>query len=224
MGQQTQRDAEPTGDRREQIMGLAAEMFFDRGYESTTMRDLGAALGIRSASLYYYFPEKEQILFGLIESVLSQLVRGIDEVVMLESRHELRLAALVISHVVLHTVRPAETTLGDSELRSLTGERYEASLRHRHAYQDHVVRILRNGAADDRFDLIDPKLTAYSIMAQSSHVGTWFRKTGRLSLTKAAEIYAGLALRQAAAQPVAAKDVVRLVDTTTEFHRSLLHG
>jgi AcrR family transcriptional regulator len=63
-------------DRRAQIRQLAAEMFFKRGYEATTMRELAGAIQIKTASLYYFFPNKEQILFELIESVVRQLIVG----------------------------------------------------------------------------------------------------------------------------------------------------
>jgi AcrR family transcriptional regulator len=215
-----QRAVEVPGDRREQIMALAAEMFFTRGYEATTTRDIGAALGIKSASIYYYFPEKEQILFEIIESVLGQLQAGVEEVAMGEATPELRLAAVVVNHVVLHAARPTETTLGDSELRSLNDERYEVSVRRRDAYQGLVVRILEGGADAGRFDLVDAKLTAYAIIAQSSHVGTWFRKSGRLSLSRVVEVHAELALRMVDAEPVPQKEIRRLVRAMRSFHTS----
>src|SRR5690242_21832512 len=122
-------------DRRQQIRRLAAEMFFERGYEATTMRELAAAIDIKTASLYYFFPNKEQILFDLIESVVKQLLLGARRLVDNERTHEQRLASLVVNHVVLHAMRPKESTLGDSELRSLTKKHLRANVRHRDEYE-----------------------------------------------------------------------------------------
>jgi AcrR family transcriptional regulator len=209
-------------DRRDQIRTLAAEMFFDLGYEATTMRQVAAAMDIKSASLYYHFPDKEQILFEIIESVLKQLILGVKKVVQREETHALRLAALVVNHVVLHAIRPKETTLGDSELRSLSGERHKTNVGYRDAYQRQVVAILKDGQAAGSFNLIDPKITAYAIIAQSSHVGTWFRGSGRLSLGKVAEMHAALALRMVAGPPVPSDEIQRLVSKTHAFHEALL--
>ena len=60
-------------DRNAQIRSLAGEMFFDRGYEAVTIREIAAALGITPASIYYHFPDKEEILFQIVESVLAQI-------------------------------------------------------------------------------------------------------------------------------------------------------
>ena len=104
--------------RREQIRSLAAKMFFERGYDATTMRGIAADLGIQAASLYYHFPDKEQILFDLIESVQSQLMAGAESLMNAEEgsgaearrdRGEPRDPARTAAE---------ETTLGDTELRS----------------------------------------------------------------------------------------------------------
>ena len=87
-------------------------MFFERGYEATTMREIARALDIKVASLYYHFPDKEQILFELIDSVVGQLTLGLEEVTGREKNHEAQLAAVVVNHVVLHALRPRESTLG----------------------------------------------------------------------------------------------------------------
>ena len=59
MGVNQQSDATNL-DRRKQIRRLAAEMFFERGYEATTMRELAAAIDIKTASLYCYSPIKSR--------------------------------------------------------------------------------------------------------------------------------------------------------------------
>jgi TetR/AcrR family transcriptional regulator, cholesterol catabolism regulator len=210
------------GDRRGQIRALAAEMFFDRGYESTSIRDIAAALDIKAASLYYHFPDKEQILFELVGSVLEQLLDGARELVARQDTGARALAALVVNHVVLHALRPKETTLGDSELRSLTGERRERNIRIRDTYEELVVDVLERGGTARAFDVIDAKLTAYAIIAQASHVGTWYHQPGRLSLEEVAEVQVALALRMVGAEAVAGEDVLRLVAEVRAFHEQRL--
>jgi TetR/AcrR family transcriptional regulator, cholesterol catabolism regulator len=209
-------------DRRDQIRQLAAEMFFKRGYEATTMRELAGAIQIKTASLYYFFPNKEQILFELIESVVRQLIVGARHLIAREQTPEHRLAGLVVNHVVLHAMRPKESTLGDSELRSLTKEHLRTNIRHRDEYERLVLSVLDEGADARRFSLIEPKLTSYTIIAQSSHVGTWYRTSGRLSLQDVASAYVALALRTVAAEPLSEDDVQRLVADALLFHEAFV--
>jgi TetR/AcrR family transcriptional regulator, cholesterol catabolism regulator len=209
------------GDRRKEIEALAAEMFFDRGYESTTMRGIASVLQIKSASLYYYFPDKEQILFEIVTSVIEQLTLGAKRLAANEDRHELKLAAVVVNHVVLHTLRPKATTLGDTELRSLTGTRRAANIRARDKYERFFVGVLQDGAKHAGFDLLDPKLCAYALIAQGSNVGIWYRQDGRLALEDVAYVQVGLALRAVGAEPVERDAVSRLCDAARQLHVEL---
>lgn len=213
----TRQGAQP-GDTRGQILSVAADLFFEKGYESTTVRDIATVLEIKAASLYYHFPDKEQILFELIDSVVKQLGAGAKHAVRQETSAELKLAALVVNHVTLHALRPRESTLGDSELRSLTGERRDRNVQHRDEYERLMRRVLRRGAQERSFQLVDPKLTAYALMAQGNHVGTWFRRRGRLSLTEVAKVHVELAMRMVAATSVSQDEVERLVGDVERFH------
>ena len=59
-------------------------------------------------------------------------------------------------------------------------------------------------------------------MAQSSHVGTWYRESGRLSLPQVAETYVTLAFRMVGAEPLHSDTVRSLVDRLRAFHEALL--
>ena len=51
-----------THRRLDEIMQAAAKVFAERGYHGATTQDIADVLGIRQASLYYYFPSKEVAL------------------------------------------------------------------------------------------------------------------------------------------------------------------
>jgi hypothetical protein len=124
------------------------------------------------------------------------------------------------STIALETYVPKESTLGDSELRSLTKQHLRTNVRHRHDYERVVVGVLEDGRGAGCFSLIDAKLTAYALIAHSSHVGTWYRASGRLSLEAVADAYVALALRMVAADPLPEADVVRLVRDAQAFHEA----
>ena len=51
---------------RDEIIDAAAELFTQLGYAATSTRAIAEAVGIKQASLYYHFANKEQILFDLL--------------------------------------------------------------------------------------------------------------------------------------------------------------
>lgn len=52
-----------SGKNYESLLEAAEGLFSRKGYASATLRDIAAALGIRHASLYYYFPGGKEELF-----------------------------------------------------------------------------------------------------------------------------------------------------------------
>ncbi|MCK9900000.1 TetR/AcrR family transcriptional regulator [Frankia sp. Cpl3] len=64
-------------DTRTRILAAAVELFVERGYAGTSVRDISERLGVTKAALYYHFSSKEMILDALIspfESGFAQLV------------------------------------------------------------------------------------------------------------------------------------------------------
>ena len=52
---------------RRRLLTVAAEVFAARGYAATGMRDLAAAAGVSTGSLYHYFPDKRALCERLVE-------------------------------------------------------------------------------------------------------------------------------------------------------------
>ena len=183
------------------IRQVAAERFFHQGYEATTVREIADDLDIRAASIYYHYPDKQQILFELIDSTMTLLTDGVRAAVAAEADAADQLVALVVHHVALHALRPLEATLGETELRSLTGERLDLAVAHRDAYEAIVVGVLRRGATTGALVAPDPKLAAYAVISMCTNVGIWFRPDGRLTLNEVAHAYATMAARLVGAAP-----------------------
>lgn len=65
--------------RKREILAAAFELFVEKGYHKTTLGDIARAAGMGQGTLYYYFPAKEQIFWGVYEQLMSDI-----EAVMLE--------------------------------------------------------------------------------------------------------------------------------------------
>ena len=89
-------------------------------------------------------------------------------------------------------------------------------------YERLVFDVLVRGDTAGAFDVIDAKLTTYAIIAQASHVGTWYQALGRLTLEQVTDIQVGLALRLAGAEAVPRAEVTRLVAEVAAFHEQRL--
>ena len=60
------------GNRKQEILGAALELFSVQGFEATSIAQIADAVEIRKASLYSHFENKQAILDALVQEVLEQ--------------------------------------------------------------------------------------------------------------------------------------------------------
>src|SRR2546430_3132517 len=66
----------PYDERLDHLLARAAKVFAERGYHSTTMRDLAAASGMSLAGMYYYVKGKEELLSLIEERCFTRVLDG----------------------------------------------------------------------------------------------------------------------------------------------------
>lgn len=83
----TRRKGEATAER---ILDAAEELFAERGYEGTTLRDVATRVGIRNPSLYNHFDGKESLYAAVLDRGIRPVVELLSEFVdQQEDRSEL---------------------------------------------------------------------------------------------------------------------------------------
>jgi len=82
---------------REQIVQHAQRLIQERGYNGFSYRDLADLIGIKTSSIHYYFPQKEDLLQAVIQQYQSrwnEAMQGIDPAL----RADAKLRAYVDAH------------------------------------------------------------------------------------------------------------------------------
>jgi AcrR family transcriptional regulator/predicted DNA-binding transcriptional regulator AlpA len=72
------------GDRKQQIMEKAVEVFARKGYHNTRISDIAKAAGVGHSTFYLYFPTKEAMFIECVDQVFQAMFSGVWE----EIKHE----------------------------------------------------------------------------------------------------------------------------------------
>lgn len=174
-----------TGPR---ILDTAQRLFSRHGYAAVSMRQIAGEVGVQAGALYNYIPDKQTLLFQLMQSHLTELLDAI-EVEPQPVTAMARLEAFTRFHIRFHSERPDAVFIAYMELRNLTSENFEAIEELRGRYENMLEEILRQGIEDGVFDVPDPKIATLAVIAMLTGVNTWFRSGGRLSLPEVEKIY-----------------------------------
>ena len=65
--------------RKERIFSGALSVFKSKGIDGATMDEIASASGFGKATLYYYFPSKEDVFCGILEKGWSRLLESLEE-------------------------------------------------------------------------------------------------------------------------------------------------
>ncbi|MFD6276366.1 TetR/AcrR family transcriptional regulator [Streptomyces sp. NPDC060209] len=191
----TRPEGAPTVDRRSAIRQAALRLFASQGYRSTTMTDIGAAVGIRGPSLYKHVASKHELLAEIMIDTMDQLiadnaaaVAGTDDV-----REQLRRSTE--AHIRYHARHRLEAFVGNREIGSLEQADQDRVLSRRSDYERRFRELIERGVAEGAFCVRSARIASYSILDMGIGVSSWFHEGGEFSVDQLAYHYGDTALR-----------------------------
>ena len=180
---------------RKAMLDVAAELFAERGYVGTNLRDVADALGMSRPGLYYHFPSKEKLLEAIVEELTLSAERQLASIVANpDSDPEEALRQVVdlttqwlLSHQVFFRVLDRSEADIPADLR----EANEAAKR---TILDYFVEIVERGIEIGRFRPIDPHVAALVISGMRNWAAWWYKPDGRFSIKEIAAIISEMAV------------------------------
>jgi AcrR family transcriptional regulator len=182
-------------ERRAEIVDRSAALLARRGYHATGINDLCEANDLGKGALYHYIGSKEELLAGIHDRVMDEVMEGAERVAADGGTPSEQLARLGEELLdVIHRY-PDHVWVFLHEFPALTGERAERFRVRRRAYEDRVEGVLRAGVDCGEFRDLDPWLTARAWLGMHNYTYLWLELDGHLSARDIAEPFHELIMR-----------------------------
>lgn len=182
--------------RREELLAIAADLFAERGFKNTTVRDIADAAGILSGSLYHHFDSKESMVDEILSTFQQELFGQYDEILAGDADPLARLEqAVLVSFDAIDKHRAEVAIYQNDAAYLLTFERF-AYLGERNQQSREVWLTLLQGGIDAGVlrDDLDLELT-YRFIRDTIWVAvSWYRPGGRRTHTEIARQYLSILL------------------------------
>jgi len=191
--------------RAPQIIEAAARVFAERGFHGATTQDIADVLGIKQASLYYYFSSKEAAL----ELVCLRGVEGFFEAAKaIAARPESarkRLALLINSHLSPLVDRADFVKVFLNERQHLPTESRRRIGRWSRGLERIFEEVIKEGIANGEFRAaLDPRTATLAILGMCNAVSSWQRNenvdVAQISAEFARLVIDGIGTRPAASR------------------------
>ena len=174
-----------TGPR---IQDAALRLFAQHGFAAVSMRQIAGAVGVQAGALYNYTPDKQSLLFRLMETHMTELLTAWrDQPVAGDALSQLE--GFTRFHIRFNFENPDAVFIAYMELRNLSEENFRVIESLRREYENTLETILKLGVSEGVFSVPDTKITTLAVIAMLNGVNTWYRSGGRLSLDQVETSY-----------------------------------
>src|SRR6202012_1888087 len=160
------------------VLAVAVELFNERGYDGTSMRDLAGRLGIAKSAIYHHVTGKEELLRLALDRALTGLSAVADRARVLPAPAIELLEYLVRGSVEVLEAESPYVTLLLRVRGNTTVER--AALDRRRAFDRFVADLVSAAQRDgDIAPDLDALITARLLFGLVNSIVEWYRPTRR---------------------------------------------
>ena len=156
------------------VLKTSAEVFAEKGFHSTSMRDISRATKMSLSGLYYYFKSKEELLFLIQDHCFTtiiddcrMLLEGVDDPVR-------RLKLLIENHLNYFVNNMHEMKVLSHEANSIGRELFRKINTKKRQYVDLVMELLGEIARENRVESIDIRVATFSLFGMMNWIYNWY--------------------------------------------------
>jgi AcrR family transcriptional regulator len=179
--------------RRVEILKSAAGAFRRRGYHGASVDEIARALRMTKGSLYYYFRDKEEILYVLHDWSVDLLLERLRAVQRSGAGPAEKLRRLIHAfvHMIIDELHGTALTL---DLQALSPARLRRVIAKRDRFDRGLRAIVREGMKQGVFAPGDPNLVGFAVLGAVNWITRWFDPKGPAGSEDIARAFANLVL------------------------------
>jgi AcrR family transcriptional regulator len=183
------RRSETTATTRIEILKNAAAAFRRVGYHGASVEEIASALHMKKGNLYYYFRNKEEILFACHQYSLDHLLAMLEEIEQRDLVPEEKLRRVISGavHLILDELHGTALFL---DLEALSTPHLKAVIARRDQFDHGIRRVLNEGIASGRFQRADAKLLSFAVLGAINWIPRWYSPDGPSSSQEIADRFA----------------------------------
>src|SRR5699024_10461436 len=163
-----------TARKKEEIIQAAVSVFMEKGYTGTTMEDVAANLLMTKGSVYYYFKDKQELLYQSQKMLLEKSIENIEANKQAQDLPVIeRLRKSMIVHIeYLISERSGFKTMVDPE-RYFSETQIEKIIKLRNNYEKNIDQLITEGMESNIIESLDIKVVRNIILGVMNWVIQW---------------------------------------------------
>jgi AcrR family transcriptional regulator len=159
-----------------EILEHATDVFYEKGYDAASMRDLSRATKMSLAGLYYYFESKERLLYLIQKTTFETVVRELKKRLELVNDPEQKVRVFIQNHLEYFLAnRKAMTVLSheDETLSGQYGSEVQGLKREYYRVGTRIIEDLRSNWGS-KFADVNTRTAVVTLFGMMNWIYTWY--------------------------------------------------
>jgi AcrR family transcriptional regulator len=175
--------------KRIEILRAAAAIFRRRGYHGASVDQIAKALHMAPGNLYYYFRNKEEILYVCHDYSLGLILKELKDVEQSDLPPDRQIHRLIVAfvHLFIDVLHGTAWTL---EVEALSPPLLKKVIAKRDRIDKGFRKILTDGMRSGILAERDPKLVSFVIFGAINWIPRWYDPAGRATSHEIAQVFA----------------------------------
>jgi len=181
--------------KKEDILRSASLVISRKGFRQTTMEDIAAELLMTKGSLYYYFKNKEELLFYCHEQILTKALDQLEKIHQKEISSAEKMKAAIKVHLDIAIREKEIFNLTVKPAQIFSQEYIGAIEKKRDEYAGLFDQMILQGVQKGEFSVTEKKMARMIILGAANWIQVWYSPEGEFSKEEIEQIYADYLLK-----------------------------
>lgn len=173
--------------RRAEIVAAGAEVFRDRGFEATSLKDVAEKLGTDRASLYYYVASKNELFQLVTQQAVDEVVNAAERTSAAPGDPVEKLRELIVTTLEKYADHfPYMFVYIQEDMSRIHSESLDevwarTMLQLGRRFEDAVLSIIDEGIAAGQLTVSHRKIAMNTVIGAVNWTHRWYRPSGKLT-------------------------------------------
>jgi len=172
--------------RREAILRSVANILRNSRFSTLTIQNIADELGMTKGNLYYYFKDKQEILYYCHMRSMDISLLALNEATQ-NGGSPREMLCILLTHHIRAIVDEGFGGILQTDLESLSAEQRRNYVRKRDELEHGVRKLIEDGVKRGDFECPNVKLTGFAILGAINWIPKWYRPDGPFDPSQIAE-------------------------------------
>ena len=175
-----------------EILSSAANLFAEKGFRAITINDIAASLGYTKSVVYYYFKNKNEILWQIFNRMHECYDESIIQVINENLRPDEALKKILYRHALNVMQQKDWTAIYFRDESELEPKQRDLMRKRKREYDALIESVYKRGVEQGIFRDVPSHIAITGFMGMCNWLHTWFDDKGPLSAEEIATHYCEL--------------------------------